>query len=99
MRPEERVDELEEQLAAAQSEIRITLDQLAHQKDISANLVAERQRILAEMRSEIPPRGEGCCRAAVNSEGFAHDHTNWFRDLRRAEREIARLRDELSRLA
>ncbi len=35
---------------------------------------------------------EGCCRAAVDSDGHAHDHVEWYRDLNEAEAELERQR-------
>ena len=39
--------------------------------------------------SELPrPKSyEGCCRAAVDSDGHAHDHAQWYSDLVKAEAE------------
>lgn len=42
-------------------------------------------------------RPEGCCRAAVDSEGFAHDHADWHAEvesLRTQLAEVTRERDE-----
>ena len=32
---------------------------------------------------------EGCCRAAVDSEGFAHDHAEWHRERDEARADLA----------
>lgn len=48
----------------------------------------------ARLHSTSKP-SEGCCRAAVASEGFAHDHEEWYRDLTATQRELGLVNAEL----
>lgn len=55
-----------------------------------AALIVERDQLRADLEALEAKRirrdtYEGCCRAAVDSEGFAHDHAEWFCDLIEAE--------------
>jgi hypothetical protein len=67
-------------------------------RPVIAALVTEVETLRAEVARRIPPQREGCCRAAVDSDGQAHDHAGWYGELVRARAEVARLegeRDEL----
>lgn len=46
--------------------------------------------------NEAPKRPEGCCKAAVDSEGFAHDHAEWYMLARNRARERDALHDDLA---
>ncbi len=63
-------------------------------------LVAERDQLHAELKAALKakrsiPSHPGCCRAAADSDGHAHDHAEWYRDAQQAEAEVERMRPVL----
>jgi hypothetical protein len=76
-------DSVPEHIMAAYDEV---VERRAHAATRDALAAVEAKRI------RRGTEGEDCCRAAVDSDGHAHDHVEWYMDLIEAEAHLERLR-------